>query len=325
MECPVCLEAMPAERTLACGHRLCGPCEQKMLTAKCPLCRAPIRPLTARVEAARASAAWRVDASFRAAGESSARDEMIREALDEAVRNVGAEASARHAAALVIRAASEGSSSRAEASNAHRRAARAASRAEAAATRADELATAREDIREEASDLRDMERELRELRAAMRASTVTASERGASVMSGIVRAIGWRVDDATSRPYWIRAEGWGWPMTPLSDEEMGQVLHPSGDWLLFAQFDDRALDGDRVADYSRCELSWVKCMRRDATVGDLWAVLRGAYCYGYFEGLLPVEDHELSWEAHRGGMHGSGIHLRSEHESLPVFRLCTGT
>ena len=79
---------------------------------------------------------------------------------------------------------------------------------------------------------------------------------------------------------------------PLSATELATVLHPSGDWVLKAQFDARALDHqDRAAFLSfDCDIKWSKRMRKESTIADLFAAIEGTYAYGYFEGLVRTAD-----------------------------------
>ena len=236
--CPVCLER--SERRLDCGHCLCEPCQQKMVHATCPLCRAPIgtefnvcpsfsTELTLRVLTMRAHA--------------------LENAQLERVR-----------------------------------------------------------LRRELERAQRDEREQRELELERARLARLAPAQG---INAIVRRIGWRIDDASARPYWTREDG-----RPVLDaDELATVLHPSGDWLLLAEFDDRALDANRLADHATCTLAWAKRMRADATVGDLLAVLRATYGYGYFEGIEPYDRHDRLGD----------LRFRADHAALPRFRLHTGT
>ena len=79
---------------------------------------------------------------------------------------------------------------------------------------------------------------------------------------------------------------------PLSATELATVLHPSGDWVLEGQFDERALDHqDRGSFLSyECDIKWSKRMRKESTIADLFAAIQGTYAYGYFEGLICTDD-----------------------------------
>ena len=224
--CPVCLER--SERRLDCGHRLCEPCQQKMVHATCPLCRAPI----------------------------------------------GNEdpTGTRFSTELTLRV----------------------------------LTMRAHDIENAQLERVRLRREQRELELNRLARLAPAQG-----INAIVRRIGWRIDDASARPYWTREDG-----RPVLDaDELATVLHPSGDWLLLAEFDDRALDANRLADHATCTLAWAKRMRADATVGDLLAVLRATYGYGYFEGIEPYDRHDRLGD----------LRFRADHAALPRFRLHTGT
>lgn len=75
-------------------------------------------------------------------------------------------------------------------------------------------------------------------------------------------------------------------MTPVTEEQLNLKLHPSSNWKLYMDFDERALDvqGHTI------KLMRIEYFEAHATLRDMLERIVATKCYGFMEGLRKMNE-----------------------------------
>ncbi len=83
------------------------------------------------------------------------------------------------------------------------------------------------------------------------------------------------------------------------DNVLDTVIHPSSDWIIHADFDERVFGDDEFE--GELSIRWSCRMSKHSTLQDLLDVIENKPVYGYFEGFdrirsnSPVPVYRLIW------------------------------